>query len=617
MDQLLRQVQKPSRYTGGEWGSIQKDLSDIDIRFAFCFPDVYEVGMSHLGMKILYHLLNTRDNIWCERVFAPWEDFELLLRQHNIPLYGLESKDPICDFDMIGFTLQYEMCYTNVLNMLELGHVPVFSKDRKEGDPLVCAGGPCAYHAEPLAPFIDFFILGEGEEVNLEVLDIYREWKHRGGTREEYLLEIAKIEGVYVPQFYDVFYHEDGTVKEILPNREGVPPTVKKRIIRDLDKVYYPDNLVVPFSDIVHDRIMLEVFRGCTRGCRFCQAGIIYRPVREKSAKTLTDCADCLMANTGYEELSLTSLSTGDYSHFSELTDTLLEHAEQNRTNIALPSLRLDSFNLELINRIQKQRKSSFTFAPEAGTQRMRDVINKNITEEDLLSSVRLAFENGWSGIKLYFMIGLPTEQEEDVAAIGELAHLDLDQYYTLDRKSRPGNPRITVSSSSFIPKPFTPFCWEPQDSIETIQHKQKILGDNIHSKVIQYHYHDSKTSRLEGIFARGDRRLSRVLYTAWKKGCKMDGWTEFFRYDTWLEAFEECGIDPDFYTARTRSYEEVFPWDHIDVGVTKEFLIRENKRAKEGKTTKPCLTACNKCGADCWETGICMKYKSKKEEQD
>lgn len=610
-------MQKPSRYTGGEWGSIQKDLSDIDIRFAFCFPDVYEVGMSHLGMKILYHLLNTRNNIWCERVFAPWEDFELLLRQHNIPLYGLESKDPICDFDMIGFTLQYEMCYTNVLNMLELGHVPVFSKDRKEGDPFVCAGGPCAYHAEPLAPFIDFFILGEGEEVNLEVLDVYREWKHRGGTREEYLLEIAKIEGVYVPQFYDVFYHEDGTVKEILPNREGVPPTVKKRIIRDLDKVYYPDNLVVPFSDIVHDRIMLEVFRGCTRGCRFCQAGIIYRPVREKSAKTLTDCADCLMANTGYEELSLTSLSTGDYSHFSELTDTLLEHAEQNRTNIALPSLRLDSFNLELINRIQKQRKSSFTFAPEAGTQRMRDVINKNITEEDLLSSVRLAFENGWSGIKLYFMIGLPTEQEEDVAAIGELAHLALDQYYTLDRKSRPGNPRITVSSSSFIPKPFTPFCWEPQDSIETIQHKQKILGDNIHSKVIQYHYHDSKTSRLEGIFARGDRRLSRVLYTAWKKGCKMDGWTEFFRYDTWLEAFEECGIDPDFYTARTRSYEEVFPWDHIDVGVTKEFLIRENKRAKEGKTTKPCLTACNKCGADCWETGICMKYKSKKEEQD
>ncbi|MBE7042971.1 MAG: TIGR03960 family B12-binding radical SAM protein [Ruminococcaceae bacterium] len=610
MDQLLKQVQKPSRYTGGEWGSIKKDLSAIDIRFAFCFPDVYEVGMSHLGMKILYHLMNTRENIWCERVFAPWDDFETLLRQHNKPLYALESGDPICDFDFVGFTLQYEMCYTNVLNMLDLGHIPVKTEDRKEGDPFVCAGGPCAYHAEPLAPFVDFFILGEGEEVNLEVMDAYSEWKRSGGTRTDFLLKIAKIEGIYVPQFYTVTYHEDNTVKEIKPNQEGVPATIKKRIIRDLDKVYYPDNLVVPFSDIVHDRIMLEVFRGCTRGCRFCQAGMIYRPVREKSPEVLTDCADCLMNNTGYEELSLTSLSTGDYSHFADLTDTLLEHAEQNRTNIALPSLRLDSFNLDLINRIQKQRKSSFTFAPEAGTQRMRDVINKNITEEDLLSSVKLAFENGWSGIKLYFMIGLPTETEEDVAAIGELAHLALDQYYTLERGNRPANPRITVSSSSFIPKPFTPFSWEAQDSIETIQQKQKVLGENIHSKTIKYNYHDSKTSRLEGIFARGDRRLSEVLYTAWKKGCKMDGWTEFFKYDTWLEAFEDCHIDPDFYTARTRSYEEVFPWDHIDVGVTKEFLIRESKRAKEAKTTKPCLTACNKCGADCFEAGICMKYK-------
>ena len=609
LDKLLKKIQKPSRYTGGEWGSVKKDPESVDVRFAFCFPDTYEVGMSHLGMRILYHLYNSRDDVYCERVFAPLEDFEQLLKENGIPLFSLETKTPLCDFDMIGFTLQYELCYTNILNMLEMGGVAVKSCDRKDGDPIVCAGGPCAYNAEPIADFVDIFIMGEGEEVNLEIIDCFKE--NRNKPREEILFALSQIEGVYVPSLYDVFYNEDGTVKSVEPKRSGVPKTVKKRIIKDLDKVFYPDNLVVPFTDIVHDRIMLEVFRGCPRGCRFCQAGMIYRPVREKSPERLYECAKSLMDNTGYEELSLTSLSTGDYSHFLDLTDTLLKAAEENRTNIALPSLRLDSFNLDLINRVQKQRKSSFTFAPEAGTQRMRDVINKNITEEDLLSSVRLAFNNGWSSLKLYFMIGLPLETDEDVAGIGRLAHKVLDEYFAIEKDKRPKNGHITLSTASFVPKPFTPFQWYPQDTEEELSRKQQIVKENVHAKQIKYNYHDSKTSRLEGVFARGDRRLCDVIYTAWKMGCKMDGWSEFFKYDTWLEAFSECGVDPDFYSARKRDFDEVLPWDHIDVGVTKEFLIREAKRAEEGKTTKNCMIACNKCGAERFDCGICKKEKS------
>lgn len=609
LDKLLKKIQKPSRYTGGEWGSVKKDPESVDVRFAFCFPDTYEVGMSHLGMRILYHLYNSRDDVYCERVFAPLEDFEQLLKENGMPLFSLETKTPLCDFDMIGFTLQYELCYTNILNMLEMGGVAVKSCDRKDGDPIVCAGGPCAYNAEPIADFVDIFIMGEGEEVNLEIIDCFK--KNRNKPREEILFALSQIEGVYVPSLYDVLYNEDGTVKSVEPKRSGVPKTVKKRIIKDLDKVFYPDNLVVPFTDIVHDRIMLEVFRGCPRGCRFCQAGMIYRPVREKSPERLYECAKSLMDNTGYEELSLTSLSTGDYSHFLDLTDTLLKAAEENRTNIALPSLRLDSFNLDLINRVQKQRKSSFTFAPEAGTQRMRDVINKNITEENLLSSVRLAFNNGWSSLKLYFMIGLPLETDEDVAGIGRLAHKVLDEYFAIEKDKRPKNGHITLSTASFVPKPFTPFQWYPQDTEEELSRKQQIVKENVHAKQIKYNYHDSKTSRLEGVFARGDRRLCDVIYTAWKMGCKMDGWSEFFKYDTWLEAFSECGVDPDFYSARKRDFDEVLPWDHIDVGVTKEFLIREAKRAEEGKTTKNCMIACNKCGAERFDCGICKKEKS------
>lgn len=609
LDKLLKKIQKPSRYTGGEWGSVKKDPESVDVRFAFCFPDTYEVGMSHLGMRILYHLYNSRDDIYCERVFAPLEDFEQLLKENGMPLFSLETKTPLCDFDMIGFTLQYELCYTNILNMLEMGRVAVKSCDRKDGDPIVCAGGPCAYNAEPIADFVDIFIMGEGEEVNLEIIDCFKE--NRNKPREEILFALSQIEGVYVPSLYDVLYNDDGTVKSVEPKRSGVPKTVKKRIIKDMDKVFYPDNLVVPFTDIVHDRIMLEVFRGCPRGCRFCQAGMIYRPVREKSPERLYECAKSLMDNTGYEELSLTSLSTGDYSHFLDLTDTLLKAAEENRTNIALPSLRLDSFNLDLINRVQKQRKSSFTFAPEAGTQRMRDVINKNITEEDLLSSVRLAFNNGWSSLKLYFMIGLPLETDEDVAGIGKLAHKVLDEYFAIEKDKRPKNGHITLSTSSFVPKPFTPFQWYPQDTEEELSRKQRIVKENVYAKQIKYNYHDSKTSRLEGVFARGDRKLCDVIYTAWKMGCKMDGWSEFFKYDAWLEAFSKCGIDPDFYSARKRDFDEVLPWDHIDVGVTKEFLIREARRAEDGKTTKNCMIACNKCGAERFDCGICKKEKS------
>ena len=608
----MKKVQKPARYTGGEWGSVSKDPEKMQIRFAFCFPDTYEIGMSHLGMKILYHLLNEQADIYCERAFAPWDDFEQQLLEHNLALPALESGDGLDRFDFVGFTLQYEMCYTNVLNMLSLGHIPLWAKDRKEGQPFVCAGGPCAFNPEPLADFIDFFMIGEGEEVMLEVMEAYRAWKGSGTPREAFLRAVAQIEGVYVPRFYDVSYHDAGTVAAVTPNCPEAAPVVKKRIIRDLDRVFYPKQMIVPFIDIVHARIMLEVFRGCTHGCRFCQAGVIYRPVREKSAKTLTDCADALMEATGYEELSLTSLSTGDYSEFPQLTETLLEHAGANRTNIALPSLRLDSVHLELIKKAQKERKSSFTFAPEAGTQRMRDVINKNISEEDLMESVRMAFTNGWSSIKLYFMLGLPFEEDADVRGIGELAHRTLDQYYAIDRQERQPGGRITISVSSFIPKPFTPFQWAAQDSLEEIERKQRLVGEAIHAKAIKYNYHDSKTSRLEGVFARGDRRLSAVLYQAWQDGCRLDGWSEFFNYDAWMGAFSKCGIDPDFYTARERGFEEILPWDHISAGVSRDFLIREARRASEAKTTKGCLDACSKCGADCWEAGICNRKEAR-----
>lgn len=594
---ILNKVQKAARYTGGELGSVIKDKNSVDVRFAFCFPDVYEVGMSHLGLKILYHQLNERPDSWVERVFAPWEDMEKLMRENDIPLYALESKDPIKDFDFIGFTLQYEMCYTNVINMLELAQVPLLSSERSENDPFVCCGGPCTYNPEPLADFVDFFIIGEGEEVNSEVFDAYVEWKHSGGTREDFLKSIVKIEGIYVPSFYDVSYNEDETVKAYVPKYDFVPKTVKKRIIEDMDSVYYPDRFIVPYMDIVHDRIMLELFRGCIRGCRFCQAGIIYRPVRERSPERLLQLADSLLKNTGYEEISLTSLSSSDYTCIEKLTLDLLKKTKEKRVNLALPSLRIDNFSKELMEEIQSVRKSSLTFAPEAGTQRMRDVINKNIKEEDVLKTARMAFEGGHSAIKLYFMIGLPTETLDDVAGIAELAEKVVSLYYEVSRERKLNRGKVTVSVSSFVPKPMTPFQWERQDSLEEIQEKQQYLRSCIKSRMINYNYHESYVSVLEGIFARGDRRLGKVLLNAHKNGCKFDGWDEFFDFEKWTSAFEEAGVNPDFYVARKRPLDEILPWDIIDCGVTKEFLKRECENAYKEKTTPNCREKCSGCG--------------------
>lgn len=597
-DDILQSVEKPSRYTGGELNSVIKDPEDVDIRFAFCFPDVYEVGMSHLGMKILYHLLNEREDTWCERVFAPWTDMESRMRERGIPLFGLESRDPVRNFDFIGFTLQYEMSYTNIVNMLDLAGVPILDRDRGEGMPFVCAGGPCAYNPEPLADIVDFFMMGEGEEIIGEVMDAYLEWKKKGVSREEFLNRIVNIEGIYVPQFYKAEYNADGTVSATKPLREGYPARIRKRIIKDMDQTYFPDKIVVPFTGIVHDRIMLELFRGCSRGCRFCQAGFIYRPVRERTPGKLLELAEKLENSTGYEEISLTSLSTSDYTGLPQLTGDLVKEMEPKKVNLALPSLRVDSFSLELMEKAQKVRKSGLTFAPEAGTQRLRDIINKGVTEEDLINSVSLAFNGGWSGVKLYFMIGLPGETYEDIAGIAELGQKVADTWLKTPRELRGKGLEVTISTSSFVPKPFTPFQWEAQDAMAELREKQKFLKGKIRSKFIKYNWHESEVSLLEAVFARGDRETGRVLVKAWENGCKFDSWGEHFKFDAWMKAFEECGVDPGFYANRKRDPDEVFPWDHIDTGVSKKFLKRENERAYKGEVTPNCSVACSACGA-------------------
>ena len=607
IENILPLVEKPARYTGGELNSIIKDKSKVDIRVAFCFADTYEVGMSHLGMKILYGLLNEREDTWCERVFAPWVDMEDKMRENHIPLYGLESMEPIKDFDFLAFTLQYEMSYTNILNMLDLAGVPLLQKDRGQGDPFIMMGGPCAYSAECLAPFADFFQLGEGEELMNECMDVYMEWKSKNLPREEFLKMVSQIPGIYVPSYYDVSYNDDGTVKAIEPLYDFVPKTVKKRVVENLDNMYAPDKVVVPFVEIIHDRIMLEVFRGCIRGCRFCQAGQIYRPVREKSPKTLLRQAKALIESTGYEEISLSSLSTSDYRGLKELTDGLLEMTESKRINLALPSLRLDSFSMELMDKISKVRKSSLTFAPEAGTQRMRDVINKGLTEDDLMSSTKMAFEGGYSKIKLYFMIGLPFETIEDVCGIGHLAEKVDRNYFTVPKEQRAPGLTISLSVSSFVPKAFTPFQWAKQDTMEELRVKQLALKDTIKCKRIKYNYHEAPVSILEGVFARGDRRLADVLLKAHQKGIRFDGWSEFFSMEKWMECFEECGIDPDFYT-RARDFDEILPWDMIDVGVKKSFLIEEAKRAQRAEVTPNCREKCSACGANCFKGGVCFE---------
>ncbi|MDK2799422.1 MAG: hypothetical protein PWP27_789 [Clostridiales bacterium] len=607
-DRILSRVQKPTRYIGNEWNSIHKDPEKVDVRFAFCFPDIYEVGMSHLGMKILYHMLNDREDVYCERVFAPWVDMEQKMREYNIPLFALESGDTITDFDFLGFTLQYEMSYTNIVNMLDLAKIPLLSTDRKEGQPFICAGGPCAYNPEPLADIIDFFIMGEGEEVLNEIMDLYIDWKKSKESRIAFLDSVSQIEGVYVPRFYNVKYNHDGTIHKIAGVEEKYPAKIKKRIIKKLEHAYFPDKIIVPFMEIVHDRIMLEVFRGCTRGCRFCQAGMVYRPVRERSPEKLLEIAQALQKASGYEEISLASLSTSDYSALEKLTRELIEMTEKEKINLSLPSLRVDSFSLELMEKVQKVRKSGLTFAPEAGTQKMRDVINKGVTEEDLIRSVTLAFEGGWDNVKLYFMIGLPTETLEDVAGIADLAYKVVDAYFSVSKEKRSGRLAVTVSTSSFVPKAFTPFQWHPQDTIEQLREKQKYLQSKIKNKHIKYNWHDPELSFLEAVFARGDRKLSKVLIEAHKRGCKFDGWSEHFDFEKWMQAFEACGIDPKFYTSRNRKYNEVLPWDHIDVGVTKKFLIREAQKAFSGETTPHCRQECTGCGATIFGGGVCIE---------
>ncbi len=609
LEQLLMTVQKPGRYTGGELNQVIKDPAEVDVRFAFCFPDTYEIGMSHLGMKILYSAFNAQDYIWCERAFAPWTDFEAVLKENDIPLFTLESRTPLKDFDIIGFTLQYELSYTGVLSMLELGGVPLKAADRKGLKNLVVAGGPCTCNAEPLSDFVDVFFLGEGEESDLELIALYRDFKKANKSKQEFLIEAAKLEGVYVPSLYDVSYNADGTVEKITP-KLGAPESPRKRIVLDLDRAHYPEKLIVPYIEIVHDRAVQEIFRGCIRGCRFCQAGYIYRPVREKSADTVNRQARALCESTGYDEISLSSLSTSDYSELEPMLDEMLDWTSEKNISLSLPSLRIDNFSDSLLEKISKIRKSGLTFAPEAGTQRLRDVINKNITEEEILSSCKTAFEGGYMSVKLYFMMGLPTETDEDIKGIADLAQKIVDLYYQNPNRPKGRSVSVSISVSVFVPKPFTPFQFAPQISREEMIRRQQYLKSLITSRKISYSYHENKTSFLEGVFARGDRRLGAVIEAAYKKGCRLDAWDECFNLDNWLEAFNECGIDPTFYTERERDYGEVLPWEHLDYAVSKDFLVCQNELAKKAQTTPNCREKCAGCGANAFGKGVCFEKR-------
>ncbi len=611
-DEILMKIDKPARYIGNELNSIIKDKNDVDIRFVMCFPDVYEIGMSHLGIQILYDMLNRRDDVWCERLYSPWPDLHKILKEQDIPLFSLESQEPVKDADFLGITIQYEMCYTNILQILDLSHIPMFAKDRNWDVPIVIGGGPCVYNPEPIADFFDLFYIGEGEISYDALLDLYKTMRKSGATREEFLRSAAKIPGIYVPSLYEVVYKEDGTMASFTPKYEDVPATVTKQIVTDMTEAVYPEKPVVPFIKATQDRVVLEIQRGCIRGCRFCQAGMVYRPTREKNVERLKGLAHKMLQSTGYEEISLSSLSSSDYSELEELVTFLIDECKEKHVNISLPSLRIDAFSLDVMSKVQDIKKSSLTFAPEAGSQRLRDVINKGLTKEVILQGAGMAFEGGWNKVKLYFMLGLPTETEEDMRAIPELANDIAVRYYEIPKDQRNGKCQITISTSFFVPKPFTPFQWarmyQPEDYIGRAKIVNDTVKEQLNRKSIKYNWHEADVTVLEGVLARGDRKVSQVLLYVYEHGGIFDAWSEFFDYQRWLDAFEACGVSMDFYTTRERPLDEIFPWDFIDTGVTKEFLIREWKNAIGETVTPNCRMKCSGCGIARFKTGVCIR---------